>query len=70
MLIPDNHDLLCFHLFVPFYFELELVELDLIRIELSTQRPRACQKSIIGNPKITGINQFHNHIVGNAKSTE
>jgi len=26
----------------------------------------ACQKLIFTNPNITGINQFHNNIVGNA----
>jgi len=27
--------------------------------------PNACQKPILINPKIVGISQFHNHIVGN-----
>jgi len=31
--------------------------------------PNACQNPILISPKIVGISQFHNHIVGNAINT-
>lgn len=31
--------------------------------------PSACQNVMVFKPKITGINQFHNHMVGRANST-
>ncbi len=45
-----------------------LLLLFLKRMPHSIFSPRACEKLIAFNPKISGINQFHSHIVGRASN--
>jgi len=55
----------------PFYF---VVEVDVFPNNIDAKKfiPTACQKVSVGNPNITGINQFHNNISGkpNSKHTK
>jgi hypothetical protein len=50
-----------FPLVSKFYFEEALLKSNLH----NKVNPTACRKSILVNPKRIGINQFHNHMVGN-----
>ena len=43
-----------------------VLELLLNNIPQRRFNPSACQKVILVNPNINGINQFHNHFIGNA----
>ena len=51
------------------FLDEEIFEL-LKSMPLKNISPMACQKFILVKPKINGINQFHNHINGKAKTTE
>lgn len=50
------------------FYLLELLPDDLNNISAKKLSPKACQKLIWINPNISGINQFHNHIVGKASN--
>ena len=50
------------------YYLLLVLELFIKKL-LSKDNPNACQNVIDVNPKISGINQFHNHIIGNDVNT-
>lgn len=43
---------------------------DLSNNPLKSDNPKLCQIVMRGSLKITGINQFHNHITGNEIKTE
>lgn len=47
------------------FYLLPDVPVDLINNPESIFNPIACKSLILGNPKITGTNQFHSHIIGN-----